>query len=34
MQGIYSAALYRYADGDSTTGIDKALLASAFRPRA
>jgi len=33
MQGIYSAALYRYADGDSTSGIDKALLASAFRPR-
>jgi len=34
MQGIYSAALYRYADGDSTTGIDKALLASAFMPRS
>lgn len=33
MQGIYSAALYRYADGDPTAGIDKALLQNAFRPR-
>jgi hypothetical protein len=34
LQGIYSAALYRYADGDPATGdIDPGLLQSAFRPR-
>lgn len=35
LQGIYSAALYRYARGDSATGgIDKGLLEGAFRPTA
>ena len=34
LQGIYAAALYRYADGDAATGgIDKAVLEQAFRPR-
>ena len=35
LQGIYSAALYRYASGDSATGgIDRSLLEGAFRARA
>ena len=35
LQGIYSAALYRYASGDPATGgIDKDLLEGAFRARA
>jgi len=35
LQGIYSAALYRYANGDPATGgIDKDLLEGAFRARA
>jgi uncharacterized protein DUF6159 len=35
LHGIYSAALYRYATGDSATGgIDKDLLEGAFRARA
>jgi len=34
LQGIYTAALYRYANGDGATpGIDKGLLESAFRPK-
>ncbi|MEO8675363.1 MAG: DUF6159 family protein [Casimicrobiaceae bacterium] len=34
LQGIYTAALYRYASGDGATpGIDKGLLESAFRPK-
>jgi hypothetical protein len=34
LQGIYSAALYRYANGDTATGgIDKNLLDGAFRAR-
>ena len=34
LQGIYSAALYRYANGDPASGgIDKTLLASAFQPK-
>jgi hypothetical protein len=34
LQGIYSAALYRFASGDPATGgIDKDLLESAFRAR-
>lgn len=34
MQGIYTAALYRYANGDGATpGVDKGLLESAFRPK-
>ena len=34
LQGIYSAALYRYANGDPATGgIDKTLLEGAFRAR-
>jgi len=34
LQGIYTAALYRYADGDGATpGVDKGLLESAFRPK-
>ena len=34
LQGIYSAALYRYANGDPATGgIDKNLLESAFHAR-
>ena len=34
LQGIYSAALYRYANGDPATGgIDKNLLDGAFRAR-
>jgi len=32
LQGIYSAALYRYANGDPASGgIDKTLLAGAFQ---
>jgi hypothetical protein len=35
LQGIYSAALYRYANGDPATGgIDQDLLNAAFRARA
>jgi uncharacterized protein DUF6159 len=35
LHGIYSAALYRYANGDPATGtIDRALLQEAFRPKA
>ena len=35
LHGIYSAALYRYARGDSAEGgIDKHLLEGAFRARA
>ena len=35
LHGIYSAALYRYACGDSAQGgIDKHLLEGAFRARA
>ena len=35
LQGIYSAALYRYASGDPATGgIDKGLLAGAFGARS
>ncbi len=35
LQGIYSAALYRYASGDSASGgIDRELLEGAFRARA
>lgn len=34
LQGIYSAALYRYASGDPASGgIDKELLEGAFRGR-
>ena len=34
LQGIYSAALYRFAIGDPATGgIDRNLLEHAFRPR-
>lgn len=34
LQGIYSAALYRYASGDPASGgIDKTLLAGAFQPK-
>ena len=34
LSGLYSAALYRYAAGDTRTGdIDPALLESAFRAR-
>jgi len=34
LQGVYAAALYRYADGDAATGgIDTDLLDSAFRAR-
>jgi hypothetical protein len=34
LHGIYSAALYRYANGDPATGtIDRALLQDAFRPK-
>lgn len=35
LQGIYSAALYRFATGDPATGgIDRNLLEHAFRPRS
>jgi hypothetical protein len=34
MHGVYSAALYRFADeGDPGQGFDRALLESAFRPK-
>jgi len=34
LQGIYAAALYRYASGDPTTGsIDRGLLEDAFRKK-
>jgi hypothetical protein len=34
MHGVYSAALYRFAtEGDPGQGFDRALLASAFRPK-
>jgi hypothetical protein len=34
LQGIYAAALYRYADGDAATGgLDADLLQGAFRAR-
>ena len=34
MHGVYSAALYRYAqEGDPGQGFDRALLESAFRPK-
>jgi hypothetical protein len=34
LQGIYSAALYRYAeDGEAGTGFPPALLEGAFRPK-
>ena len=35
LQGIYAAALYRYAtDGNAGTGFDAALLGQAFRVKA
>ena len=35
LHGIYAAALYRYANGNPTTGaIDTGLLRDAFRPKA
>ena len=35
LQGIYSAALYRYAaEGDAGTGFEPALIADAFRVKA
>ena len=35
LQGIYAAALYRYASGDPISGsIDRALLEDAFRKKA
>lgn len=35
LQGVYSAALFRYATtGDAGTGFDNTLLGSAFRPKA
>ena len=33
LHGLYAAALYRYANGLPTRGIDPALLANAFAPR-
>ena len=34
LQGIYAAALYRYADGDAATGgLDPVLLGDAFHAR-
>ncbi len=34
LQGIYSAALYRYAEaGDASVGFDQALLQQAFAPK-
>jgi hypothetical protein len=34
MHGVYSAALYRFAEeGDPGQGFDRALLESAFRPK-
>jgi hypothetical protein len=34
LQGIYSAALYRYAEaGDASIGFDQALLQQAFAPK-
>ncbi len=34
LQGIYAAALYRYANGDDAIGdMDRRLLESAFQPR-
>ena len=34
LQGIYSAALYRFTTGDPATGgIDRTLLEHAFRAR-
>jgi hypothetical protein len=34
LQGIYAAALYRYAEaGEAGTGFDQALLENAFRPK-
>ena len=35
LQGIYAAALYRYASGDPITGaIDRRLLEDAFQQKA
>jgi hypothetical protein len=35
LQGIYSAALYRFATGDPATGgIDRSLLENAFRQKS
>jgi len=35
LQGIYSAALYRFSTGDPATGgIDRKLLENAFRANA
>lgn len=34
MQGIYAAALYRYAEaGEASIGFDPALLEQAFKPK-
>ena len=34
LQGIYAAALYRYAEvGESGAGFEPALLQGAFRPK-
>jgi len=34
LQGIYAAALYRYAEaGEASVGFDQALLEQAFKPR-
>jgi len=34
LQGIYSAALYRYAEaGEASVGFDQALLEQAFRSK-
>ncbi|WP_343855114.1 DUF6159 family protein, partial [Rhodanobacter soli] len=34
LQGIYSAALYRYAEaGEASVGFDQALLQQAFAPK-
>ena len=34
LQGIYAAALYRYAEaGDASVGFDHGLLQQAFSPR-
>jgi hypothetical protein len=34
LQGIYAAALYRYAEsGEASVGFDQALLQQAFAPK-
>jgi hypothetical protein len=34
LQGIYAAALYRYAEaGETSAGFDQALLQQAFVPK-